>query len=229
MRIEIWSDVVCPWCYIGKRRLESALAEFPHRDEVEIVWRSFQLDLSAPTTPTETVAEHLGGKYGGGAAGGQQMIDRVEAVAAEEGLVFRLGQAQRVGTIDAHRLLHAAGEKRGELKEALLHAYFIEAQNVADHETLTRIAAEVGLDEIAVKSVLTSDEYADEVEADIRQAAAYGATGVPFFVIDGRYGISGAQPADTFRQTLDRAWAETHPSLEIVGGADACGPDGCPI
>jgi predicted DsbA family dithiol-disulfide isomerase len=231
MRIEIWSDIVCPWCYIGKRRLESALAEFAHRDEVEVVWRSYQLDPSAPTTPTETVAEHLGRKYGGGAAGGQQMIDRVEAVAAEEGLLYRLGQAQRVGTIDAHRLLHAAGEKRGELKEALLHAYFIEAQNVADHDTLARIATDVGLDEIEVKSVLTSNEHADAVEADIRQAAAYGATGVPFFVIDGRYGISGAQPAATFAQALERAWSETHPSIEVIGGADAeaCGPDGCPI
>jgi predicted DsbA family dithiol-disulfide isomerase len=228
MRIDIWSDVVCPWCYIGKRRLESALAAFPHRDEVEIVWHSFQLDPSAPTTPIETVAEHLGSKYGGGAAGGQRMIDRVEAVAAEEGLLFRLGQAKRVGTIDAHRLLHAAGELRGELKEALLHAYFIDTENVADHDTLARIAGEVGLDEIAVKSVLTSDQYADELEADIRQAAAYGATGVPFFVIDEKYGISGAQPVATFTQALERAWAET-PRLEVIGGADACGPDGCPI
>jgi predicted DsbA family dithiol-disulfide isomerase len=229
MLIEVWSDVVCPWCYIGKRRLEAALAEFPHRDEVEVVWRSFQLDPSAPTTPTETVAEHLGNTYGGGAAGGQQMIDRVEAVAAEEGLIFRLGQAQRVGTMDAHRLLHAAGDKRGELKEALLRAYFIEAQNVADHDVLSRIAAEVGLDEATVTSVLGGDVHADAVEADIRQAAAYGATGVPFFVVEGRYGISGAQPVETFRQTLDRAWADNHPAIELVGGADVCGPDGCAV
>ncbi len=229
MRIEIWSDVVCPWCYIGKRRLESALAEFPHRDEVEVVWRSFQLDPSSPSTPTETVVEALGRKYGGGVAGAQQMVDRVEALAAEEGLLFNHAQAPHVGTLDAHRLLHAAGEKRGELKEALLHAYFVEAQNVADHDVLTRIAAEVGLDEVAVKSVLTTDEYADEVEADIRQAAAYGATGVPFFVIDSKYGISGAQPVETFAQALDRAWSETHPAIEVIGGADACGPDGCAI
>lgn len=230
MRIEIWSDVVCPWCYIGKRRLEKALADWPHRDEVEVVWRSFQLDPSAPTVPTQTVAEHLGGKYGGGAAGGQQMIDRVEAVAAEEGLLFRLGEAQRVGTVDAHRLLHAAGDQRAELKEALLHAYFVEAANVADHDTLTRVAVGVGLDEALVETVLGSDEHADAVEADIRQAAAYGATGVPFFVIEGRYAVSGAQPVETFRQALDRAWAETRPAIEVVGGAaDACGPDGCAI
>ena len=229
MRIEIWSDVVCPWCYIGKRRLEAALAEFPHADEVEVVWRSFQLDPSAPSTPVETVAEHLGRKYGGGADGGRQMIDRVEAVAAEEGMIWRHHESLRVGTVDAHRLLHAAGDLRGELKEALLRAYFAEAQNVADHEVLTRIATEVGLDEVAVKEVLTTDRYADDVEADIRQAVAYGATGVPFFVIDQKYGVSGAQPVDTFRQVLDRAWADAHPAIEVIGGEDACGPDGCAI
>lgn len=231
MRIEIWSDVVCPWCYIGKRRLEAALADFPHRDQVEIEWRSYQLDPAAPVTPTETVAEHLGRKYGGGAAEGQQMIDRVEAVAAEEGLLFRLGQAQRVGTIDAHRMLHAAGERRAALKEALLHAYFIDTENVADHATLTRIATEIGLDPATVEAVLTSDRHADDVEADIRQAAAYGATGVPFFVVDGRYGVSGAQPVEVFARAIGQAWAETHPGIEVVGGSteDACGPDGCAV
>ncbi len=229
MRIEIWSDIVCPWCYIGKRRLETALADFPYADQVEIVWRSFQLDPSAPTTPVETVADHLGRKYGGGPAAGRQMIERVTAMAAAEGMSWRHDESLRVGTIDAHRLLHAAGDQRGELKEALLHAYFAEAQNVADHETLTRIATEVGLDEVLVKEVLTTDQYAAEVEADVRQAAAYGATGVPFFVIDEKFGISGAQPAETFLQVLERAWTDTHPTLEVVGGEDACGPDGCPI
>jgi predicted DsbA family dithiol-disulfide isomerase len=229
MRIEIWSDVVCPWCYIGKRRLERALADFPHADQVEVEWRSFQLDPSAPSTPTETVAEHLGRKYGGGPEAGRQMIDRTTAMAAAEGMVWRQHESPRVGTIDAHRLLHAAGDRRGELKEALLHAYFAEAQNVADHETLTRIATEVGLDEVLVKEVLTTDRYADEVEVDIRQAAAYGATGVPFFVIDEKFGISGAQPVETFRQVLDRAWADSRPAIEVMGGEDACGPDGCPI
>ncbi len=113
MRIEIWSDVVCPWCYIGKRRLETALADFEHRDDVELVWRSFQLDPSAPTTRSRPWPSTSAASTAGEPAGGQQMIDRVEAVAAEEGLLFRLGQAQRVGTIDAHRLLHAAGERRG--------------------------------------------------------------------------------------------------------------------
>ncbi|HEY0905371.1 MAG TPA: DsbA family oxidoreductase [Marmoricola sp.] len=234
MRIEIWSDVVCPWCYIGKRRLEKALASFPH--EVDIVWRSFQLDPSAPVEPVETVAESLGRKYGGGPAAGRQMIDRVEAVAAEEGLLFKLHQAKRANTVDAHRVLHLAREVggaalQGRLKEALLSAYFIETENVADHDTLVRIAAGVGLDAARVGEVLSSAAYADAVEADIREAARLGATGVPFYVVDRKYGVAGAQPAETFTQVLERAWADAHPPLDLVGGGqgDACGPDGCAV
>ena len=234
MRIEIWSDVVCPWCYIGKRRLETALARFEHADDVEVVYRSFQLDPSAPLVPTETVAESLGRKYGGGAAAGQQMVDKMEAVAAEEGLLFRLGEAQHVGTVDAHRLLHLALEQgpsvQVALKEELLAAYFVRAENVADHDVLRAAAATAGLDAARVDAVLASREHADAVEADIRQAAAYGATGVPFFVVDGRYGISGAQPPETFAQVLTQAWDDGHPRLQTVGSADeACGPDGCAV
>ena len=237
VRIEIWSDVVCPWCYIGKRRLESALSRFEHADGVDVVYRSFQLDPAAPRVPVQTVAEHLGSKYGGGPAAGQQMVDRTEAVAAEEGLLFRLGEAQRVNTVDAHRVLHLALEAGGPalqsaLKEELLAAYFLNAENVADHDQLRRTAEKVGLDTTAVDEVLTSDRYAYAVEHDIREAAALGATGVPFFVIDRKYGISGAQPAEVFSQVLERAWDEAHPRLEHVGGPgsdDSCGPDGCPI
>jgi predicted DsbA family dithiol-disulfide isomerase len=237
VRIEIWSDVVCPWCYIGKRRLESALSGFEHADGVEIVYRSFQLDPAAPRVPDQTVAEHLGSKYGGGPAAGQQMVDRTEAVAAEEGLLFRLGEAQRANTIDAHRVLHLALEASGPvlqsaLKEELLAAYFMRAENIADHDLLRRTAEKVGLDSAAVDEVLTSDRYADAVEKDIREAAALGATGVPFFVIDRKYGISGAQPAEVFGQVLERAWDEAHPQLEHVGAPesdDSCGPDGCAV
>ena len=232
MIIEVWSDVVCPWCYIGKRRLESALAEFPH--EVEVVWRSFQLDPGAPTVPTETVAESLGRKYGGGPEAGARMIDNVEAVAAEEGLVYRLHHAQRANTIDAHRLLHLALEQggpalQGAVKEALLAAYFTDARNVADHAELRDVTVGAGVDPERVDAALASDEYLAEVYADIEQAQAYGASGVPFFVIDKKYGVSGAQPADTFRQVLDRAWSDAHPTLEVVGAGDACGPDGCAV
>jgi predicted DsbA family dithiol-disulfide isomerase len=236
MKIEIWSDVVCPWCYIGKRRLETALSRFEHADEVEVVYRSFQLDPAAPRVPVQTVAESLGEKYGGGPEAGQQMVDRVEAVAAEEGLVFRLGEAQRANTVDAHRLLHLALETGGPalqsaLKEELLASYFLRAENVADHDLLRRTAEKAGLDADSVDRVLASDTHADAVEADIREAAALGATGVPFFVIDRAYGVSGAQPAEAFTQVLERAWSDAHPTLQHVGHgeADACGPDGCPI
>jgi len=234
VRIDIWSDVVCPWCYIGKRRLESALADFEHAEAVEVRWHSYQLDPGAPSEPTESVAEHLGRKYGGGPAAGAQMIDRVEAVAAEEGLIYRLHQAQRANTVDAHRLLHLAfdehgAEVQGRVKEALLAAYFTDARNVADHGVLREVATGAGLDPARVDQVLASDRYAADVQADIDQANGFGAGGVPFFVIDGKYGVSGAQPAETFRQVLDRAWAEREPSLQMVGGDDVCGPDGCDV
>jgi predicted DsbA family dithiol-disulfide isomerase len=232
VRIDIWSDVVCPWCYIGKRRLESALADFEHGAEVEVVWHSFQLDPGAPAEPTESVAEYLGRKYGGGPVAGAQMIDRVEAVAAEEGLVYRLHQAQRANTVDAHRLLHLALDEgapgvQDQLKEALLAAYFTEARNVANHDVLREVAVGAGLDPVRVDEVLAGDAYSADVQADIDQAHAYGSSGVPFFVVDGRYGVSGAQPAETFGEVLRRAWSEREPSLQMVGGDDVCGPDGC--
>jgi len=244
--IEIWSDVVCPWCYIGKRRLEKALSSWASAGstsvggsttgrEVDIVYRSFQLDPSAPTEPTQTVAEHLGAKYGGGLEAGKQMVERTEAVAAEEGLPFRLAEAQRANTADAHRLLHMAlaesPEAQARLKEELLAAYFLRAENIADHDVLLAAATEVGIDEVAAKEVLAGDAHADAVEHDIREAASLGATGVPFFVVDRKYGVSGAQPTELFAQLLDRAWADSHPSIQLVGGpdADACGPDGCAV
>ena len=234
MRIDIWSDVVCPWCYIGKRRLETALSTFAHADDVEVVWHSFQLDPGAPTTPVETVAEALGRKYGGGPDAGRTMIDRVEAVAAEEGMLWRHHDSKRVGTMDAHRLLHLALEEggpelQGRVKEALLAAYFIDARNVADPDELRAIVTGAGVDAAAVDRVLGGTEYAAEVWADIEQAQAYGASGVPFVVIDNKFGISGAQPADAIGEILDRAWNESHPVVEMIAASDACGPDGCAV
>ena len=235
MRIDIWSDVVCPWCYIGKRRLEKALADFPH--PVEVAWHSFQLDPGAPMVPTDTVASHLGRKYGGGEAAGRQMVERVEAAAAEEGMIWRHHQSLRVNTLDAHRLIHLAEAEgglalQGALKEALLDAYFAKAANIADHDLLRGLATGAGLDPARVDEVLASSEYGDAVWADQEQAAAYGANGVPFFVIDGRFAVSGAQPAALFAQALEQAWSAAHPVLQPVGGAtdaDACGPDGCAL
>ncbi len=237
MKIEIWSDVVCPWCYIGKRRIESALAAFPHGDDVEVHWRSYQLDPGAPTEPTTSTADMLARKYGQSPAGVQQMQDRVEAVAAEEGLVYRLSETLHLNTVDAHRLIHLAHDQggvelQGQVKEALLQAYFTRALNVADRDVLREVGVAAGLDPARVEEVLAGSEYADAVQADIDQAQAYGATGVPFFVVDQKYGVSGAQPTEVFTQVLEKAWSESHPAIEVLAtGADGevCGPDGCAI
>lgn len=234
MKIEIWSDVVCPWCYIGKRRIESALAEFAHADEVEVHWRSFQLDPGAPTEPTEGTATMLARKYGQSPEGAKQMQDRVEAVAAEEGLVYRLAETLHLNTVDAHRVIHLAHQQggielQGRVKEALLEAYFTHARNVADHQVLREVAVATGLDPARVDEVLGSREFEREVWADIEQAQAYGASGVPFFVIDQKYGVSGAQPTEVFTQVLEKAWSEAHPRIEVLATGEECGPDGCAI
>jgi predicted DsbA family dithiol-disulfide isomerase len=218
MRIEIWSDVVCPWCYLGKRRLESALAAFEHRDEVEVVYRSFELDPTAPRSADSGGGHELSTgviarKYGRSEDEMRQAQQQLTDTAAAEGLAFRLFETVHTKTVDAHRLLHLALESGGppaqaELKEALLSAYFIDARNIGDHEVLLDVAIAAGLDEARVAEVLGSDEYADAVAADVAQARAYGATGVPFFVVDARYGVSGAQPAEMFGQVLAQAWAE---------------------
>jgi predicted DsbA family dithiol-disulfide isomerase len=231
MRIEIWSDVVCPWCYIGKRRLEQALAEFPHRAEVEVVYRSFELDPTAPEVPVESTVEALARKWGTGVDQARDAMARGDEVAAEVGLEFRHHDAPHARTVDAHRLLHLALEAgvQADLKEALLAAYFGRGESMGDHDVLRKAAADAGLDPARVDTVLAGDEYADAVRADIEQARAFGATGVPFYVVDRAYGISGAQPTEVFSQVLDRAWADSHPALDVVGGADACGRDGCAI
>lgn len=234
MKVDIWSDVVCPWCYIGKRRFEAALARFPHRSEIELTWRSFELDPSAPPSPEHPgrYVEHLAGKYGVTTDRAQMMIDRVVSVAAEEGLDYRFDIARRGNTFDAHRLLHLALRKgvQDQLKERLDHATFTEGLPVSDHQALTEVATEVGLDEIEVKEVLSSDMYADDVRADEAQARNYGISAVPFFVIDSKYGIAGAQDAEVIAATLERAWGERSP-LSVVGDGtgDGCADDSCEI
>jgi predicted DsbA family dithiol-disulfide isomerase len=233
MRIDIWSDVVCPWCYLGKRRLEQALAGFEHRAEVEVVWHSFQLDPSAVTSD-EPTADRLAAKLGTDRAGVRAMHDRMAALAAEVGLDFHFEGTTATNTFDAHRLLHLAAEhgRQGELKERLLRGYFTDGERVGDHETLVRLAVEVGLPEAVVRELLAGDDRADQVHADLAQARAYGISGVPFFVLDARYGISGAQPTEVFSQALDQAWADTHPESTLLPvGADgpACVDDSCAL
>jgi predicted DsbA family dithiol-disulfide isomerase len=236
LRVEVWSDVVCPWCYIGKRRFEAALARFDHRDEVELVWRSFELDASAPPSNAEqgTYAERLASKYGCSVTEAHAMLDNMTATAAEEGLAFRFDLARPGNTFDAHRLLHLALEhgQQDELKERLDAATFTQGFPVSDHGALRAVATQVGLPEVEVDAVLTSDRYAEAVRADESQARTYGISGVPFFVIDGKYGISGAQPADAVLQTLDKAWSE-RPPLTLVGtpegSAPSCEGDSCAL
>lgn len=235
MRIEIWSDVVCPWCYVGKRRLETALAGFEHAEDVEIVYRSFELDPTAPRHGQELSTGVIARKYGRSEDEMRDMQQQLIELAGQDGLDFKLFETVHTNTVDAHRLLHLALETGGaalqrELKEALLAAYFTHARNVGDHDVLTEVAVATGLDEARVREVLAGEEFTPAVEADVAQARAYGATGVPFFVVDRKYGVSGAQPAEVFSQLLDQAWAESHPVLQTVGGdAEACGPDGCTI
>lgn len=235
MRVDIWSDVVCPWCYIGKRRFEQAIARFPHAAEIELTWRSFELDPSAPPSPEQPAryTDRLAQKYGTTTERAQSMIDRMTSVAAEEGLTFRFDIARGGNTFDAHRLLHLALHKgiQDELKEKLDHATFTEGLPVSDHQALTEVAVGVGLDEIEAKEVLTSDLYADAVRADEAQAHAYGISAVPFFVIDDKYGIAGAQSPDVIGAALERAWNERSPLTVLsqgVGG-EACADGSCDV
>jgi len=235
LKVEIWSDVVCPWCYVGKRRFEEALTRFEHRDEVELVWRSFELDPSAPPSATEqgTYVQRLATKYGRSVIEAQAMIDNMTETARKEGLDFRFDLARPGNTFDAHRLLHLALEhgRQDELKERFDRATFTEGSPVSDHSALRALAAQVGLPDTDVAAVLTSDRYADAVRADEAQARAYGVSGVPFFVIDGRYGISGAQPADAVLQALDTAWSERAPLTLVTpgGSAPSCEGDSCVV
>jgi predicted DsbA family dithiol-disulfide isomerase len=235
MKVEVWSDVVCPWCYIGKRRYEAALARFEHRDEVELVWRSFELDVSAPGSSAEqgTYAERLATKYRCSVIEATAMIDNMTATAAQEGLDFRFDLARPGNTFDAHRLLHLALEhgRQDELKERLDRATFTEGSPVSDHSALLTLSTQVGLPELEVDAVLRSDRYSDEVRADEARARAFGITGVPFFVIDGRYGISGAQPADAILAALDKSWSERSPLTLVAqeGSAPSCESDSCAV
>jgi predicted DsbA family dithiol-disulfide isomerase len=205
--IEVWSDVVCPWCYIGKRRLEKALAEFPHAGDVEVVWRSFQLDPSYPKGERTSTYEYLANKFGGSPRQAKGMTEQVTAVAAGEGLAFDFDRAAVVNTYDAHRVTHLA-KAHGlgpQAHERFLHAHFVEGATLNDADTLASLAAEVGVPEAETRRVLASDEYSREVDADIRDARTLGASGVPFFVLDRAFGISGAQPVETFLTALQRA------------------------
>lgn len=234
LRIDIWSDIACPWCYVGKRHLEEALSRFPHRESVEIVWRAFELDTTAPRVRDTSVSyiDRLANKYGTSPAKAEAMIQRMVEVAAVDGLEFRFDRIKSGNTFDAHRLIHFAHERglQDAMKERLLRAYMTEGEPIGEPEVLERLAVEVGLDAQEVHAMLASDACKKEVRADEAEARALQISGVPFFVIAGRYGLSGAQPSAIILQALTQAWTElgfqSANELAVPEGA-VCGPDGC--
>ena len=209
MRVEIWSDIACPWCYIGKRRFEAALARFEHRDEVEVVWRSFELDPGAPAEPEGDLAEALARKYGSSVEQVRERWEGMTAMAAEDGLDMRFHDVRRGNSFDAHRLTHlAAAHGLGDATvERLFRAHHTEGELLSDHTVLERLAVEAGLPGSEVAEVLVDDRFAAEVREDERTAASLGITAVPFFVIDRAMGASGAHPPEVLLQLLRRGWA----------------------
>ncbi|RCV52752.1 disulfide bond formation protein DsbA [Marinitenerispora sediminis] len=211
MRIDIWSDVVCAWCYIGKRRLEAALDQFEHADAVELHWHSFQLDPALPPGRRELVSEVTAKKTGAGPEQVRAMLRQISELAEAEGLEYDLDRAMSVNTLDAHRVNHLAAEHGlgGRMHERLLAAQLAEGEAVDDADTLVRLGGEVGLPEAEVRRVLLGDAYAAEVAADIREARRLGVSGVPFYVFDRTYGVSGAQPVGVFLEALRTAYADS--------------------
>jgi predicted DsbA family dithiol-disulfide isomerase len=231
VKVEIWSDVVCPWCAIGKRRFERALSQFDHADQIEVVWRSFQLDPTAPRRREGELVDLLAAKYGMARGVAEANQARLTDMAEIEGLEFHFEHAKTGNTFDAHRLLHLAAETglQDALKERLFIAYFRDGLAIGEPDVLRSVAVATGLDARRVDEVLGSDAFAAEVRADEDEARALGVSGVPFYVIDRRYGVSGAQAPELLLELLDKAWEESAP-LTMVASTDAsCDAEGCDV
>ncbi|MBW3468462.1 DsbA family oxidoreductase [Arthrospiribacter ruber] len=234
MKIEIWSDIMCPFCYIGKRRLESALADFQFGDKIQIVWKSFLLNPEMKTDPSKSTLEYLSETKGWTMEQTKEITQQVVNMAKEEGLEYQMDKTVVANARNVHRLLQLAKslEKGGEMKERLLKAYFTEGSNIDDKTSLISMAKEVGLDEKRVVACLDSNEFEDKVDEDIYESRQLGVRGVPFFVLDRKYGISGAQPKEVFVQTLEKAWADyvkENPVLQMENageGSPSCDVDG---
>jgi predicted DsbA family dithiol-disulfide isomerase len=213
MKVEIWSDVICPWCYIGKRRFEQALALFDDRDDVEVEWRSFELDPSSPREP-QPLADRLAQKFNVSHDEAVAMNERMTETASGVGLQFRLDVAQSGNTFDAHRLIHLAATHglQDAMKEALMEGYFSEGRAISDRETLVELAARAGIDTDEARATLEGDRFADAVREDEKLATGFGINGVPFFVLDRHFGISGAQPVEVLVEALEQAAAESQPA-----------------
>jgi predicted DsbA family dithiol-disulfide isomerase len=236
MRVDVWSDVVCPWCYVGLANLGEALDRFEHEDDVEVVIHSFQLDPGAPQRDDQPLDQRLAAKYGTTVGQIKAQQARIVSLGAERGIDFRFDKAVGGNTFDAHRLLHLA-LLRGvqlELKHRLGRAYFTDGEPIGEPATLRQAALDVGLDADEVDAVLEGDAFADEVRADIDAARRIGVSGVPFFVVDGRLGVSGAQPPESLLDILEQGWLTREPApVTVVAGSGTadgvCGPDGCEI
>jgi len=234
MKVEIWSDIMCPFCYIGKRRFETALQQFPGKEDIEIVWKSFQLNPSIKTEAGKNINEYLADTKGWTIEYAKQMNAHVTNMAKEMGLHYDFDKAIVANSFDAHRLIQLAkaNRKGDEMEERLFKAYFTEGKNTADHTTLIQLGTEIGLDPATIKKVLASNEYADKVEQDIYEAQQIGVRGVPYFVLNDRYAVSGAQASETFLGALNKAWGEWKnerpASLTDVdnGNAAVCTTDG---
>ncbi len=226
MKVEIWSDVMCPFCYIGKRKFEAALEQFEHKDNIEVVWKSFQLQPDLVTDPNKTTLQHLAESKGWTMDYTQQVTAQVVQMAKESGLNYDFDKAVVANSFDAHRVAqYAKTQGKGDaMEEQLFKAYFIEGKNTADHTTLTELAVAIGLDETEVQKVLASTLYADAVHQDIYESQQIGVRGVPYFVLGNKYAVSGAQASETFLGALQKAWSETQPADTIEGAV--CTPDG---
>jgi len=208
MKVDIWSDVRCPFCYIGKRKFEAALAQFDHRDQVEVEWHSFELDPNAETLPEANPAAHLADKYRRSIEWAEEMQDNVTLTAAEVGLTFHLNKSIVANSFDAHRLIQLAKTEglADEIEEQLFIAHFTNGENISDHLTLVKIGTSVGLDKLTIETMLNSTDFTDEVRHDEQTAQHMGVTGVPFFVFNQKLAVSGAQPPETFLGAMQQAW-----------------------
>lgn len=210
MKVEIWSDVMCPFCYIGKRKFELALKKFPHREKVEIIWKSFQLNPDMVTDPDKNINQYLSEAKGWSLKQAEDANNYVTDIAKKVGLTYNMNKAIVANSFDAHRLSHLAKKyyKQDALEEKLFLAYFTEGKNTADHTILKEIGVEVGLDVDEINTMLNGNEFSAEVNKDILEAQMVGARGVPFFVFDRKYAVSGAQDPATFEQVLNTVWEE---------------------
>lgn len=225
MEIEIWSDIACPWCYVGKRRFEAALSQFEHADEVEVVWRSFELDPGAPAERQGDRAEHLARKYGMSVERARELEEQMTETAAAAGLDFRFDIARAGNTFDGHRLVRLAQDHglQGAMKERLLRAYFGEGELISDHETLVRLGTEVGVPEDEVREMLDGDGdgdgYDEAVREDERTATELGISAVPTFVIDRSLGASGAHPPEALLGLLRQGWDNREAATPAPAGS----------